>query len=85
MIDEKIVVNVVMMVLSSLVAWLFKVIFDRSARNEQAIRDLAKTVEEKYQSKEVAREINQSIKDKLDTIMGITREINQKLDQKADK
>lgn len=58
MIDEKLFQMLVSFVVAPLTGFCIKIVFDRISRNEQGIKELEQEIERKYQSKEVAREIN---------------------------
>lgn len=47
---------------AALIRFCIKVVFNR---NEQSIKELKQEIEHKYQSKDVAREISQGLKDKF--------------------
>ncbi|MDD6911057.1 hypothetical protein [Actinobacillus minor] len=85
MIDEKLFQMLVSFVVAPLVGFCIKVVFDRITRNEQSIKELKEETEKKYQSKELAHEVNKGIREKLDDILDSLREVNNKLDKKADK
>lgn len=85
MFDERLFQMLVSFVVAPLVAFAGKVVFDRLNRNEQALKELRSEIEQKYQSKELATEIDRSLKEKIDNILDLLKEVNQKLDKKADK
>lgn len=85
MFDEKVFQMLVSFVVVPLAGFFVKVVLDRIARNEQSLKELKQEIENKYQTKEVAREINQGLKDKLDSILCSLKEVSQKLDKKVDK
>lgn len=85
MFDEKVFQMLVSFVVVPLVGFVIKIVLDRIARNEQGLKELAHEIEEKYQSKEVAREVNFGLRDKLDAILASVKELDKKLDTKADK
>lgn len=85
MIDEKLFQMLISFVVAPLVAFVGKVIFDRINRNEQTVKELKAEMESKYQSKELAHEVNRGVREKLDDIFNSVKEINNKLDKKADK
>ncbi|WP_409036818.1 hypothetical protein [Mannheimia haemolytica] len=59
-------------------AFVGKVIFDRINRNEQTVKELKAEMESKYQSKELAHEVNRGIKEKLDDILDSLKEVKPK-------
>ncbi|MDO9982958.1 hypothetical protein Q7400_11785, partial [Glaesserella parasuis] len=61
MIDEKLFQMLVSFVVAPLVAFSAKVIFDRINRNEQSVKELKQEIEQKYQSKELAQEVNKGL------------------------
>lgn len=85
MMDEKMFLGILVTLATALISWLFKTIFNRIDKNEEAVRKLAESMEAKYQSKEVAREMNKGVTDKLDDISEQLRQVNNKLDKKADR
>lgn len=85
MMDEKMFLGILVTLATALISWLFKTIFNRIDKNEEAVRKLAESMEVKYQSKEVAREMNKGVTDKLDDISEQLRQVNNKLDKKADR
>lgn len=85
MLDEKLFQMLISFVVVPLVAFVGKVVFDRINRNEQAVKELKAEMEQKYQSKELAHEVNRGVREKLDDIFNSVKEINSKLDKKADK
>lgn len=85
MIDEKLFQMLVSFVVAPLIGFCIKVVFDRITRNEQNIKELKQEMESKYQSKELARTVNQGIKEKLDDVLHQLHEISNKLDKKVDK
>lgn len=68
MFDDKLFLGLFITLISALVSWLFKSIFNRLDKGEEAIHRLAEMIENKNQSKELARETNKGINDKLDSI-----------------
>lgn len=85
MIDEKLFQILLSFVIAPLIGFAIKVVFDRINRNEQAVKELKAEMENKYQSKELAHEVNRGVREKLDDIFNSVKEINSKLDKKADK
>lgn len=85
MIDEKLFQILLSFVIAPLLGFAIKVVFDRINRNEQAVKELKAEMENKYQSKELAHEVNRGVREKLDDIFNSVKEINSKLDKKADK
>lgn len=85
MIDEKLFQMLVSFVVAPLAGFCIKVVFDRISRNEQGIKELKQEIEQRYQSKELAQEVNKGIREKLDDILASLREVNGKLDKKVDK
>lgn len=92
MFDDKFFLVVGGGMLSWLVAWFIKVIWDRNNEVREQIKEVRKElvelkreIEQKYQSKELAFEINKGLKDKLDDILNSLNAVNEKLDKKADK
>lgn len=85
MFDEKVFQMLVSFVVVPLAGFVIKIVLDRIARNEQGLKELKNDIEAKYQSKEVAKEINLGLRDKLDAILASVKELDKKLDKKADK
>lgn len=85
MFDEKLFQMLISFVVAPLLGFGIKVVFDRISRNEQAVKELKAEMENKYQSKELAHEVNRGVREKLDDIFNSVKEINSKLDKKADK
>lgn len=85
MIDDKLFQILLSFVIAPLLGFAIKVVFDRINRNEQAVKELKAEMESKYQSKELTHEVNRGVREKLDDIFNSVKEINSKLDKKADK
>ena len=85
MVDEKLFQILLSFVVAPLLGFAIKVVFDLINRNEQGVKELKAEMESKYQSKELAHEVNRGVREKLDDIFNSVKEINSKLDKKADK
>lgn len=85
MIDEKLFQMLISFVVAPLVTFAGKVVFDRLKSNEQAVKELQKEIEQKYQNKELAHHQNSELKSQLDRVLDKLDSIETKLDKKADK
>ena len=85
MIDDKVFIGLGTTLIISLVGWVWKSVNDKVANNEKAIRELEKSVEHHYQRKEMAEVKDKHMESILKEVRDQLKEINQKLDKKADK
>ncbi|OOH92189.1 hypothetical protein BMT54_01300 [Pasteurellaceae bacterium 15-036681] len=85
MIDEKLFQMLISFVIAPLVGFCIKVVFDRISRNEQGIKELKQDMEDKYQSRELAKVQHEHSNDLMTEIRNELKRINEKLDKKADK
>ncbi|MCK3654900.1 hypothetical protein A4G19_03690 [Pasteurellaceae bacterium Macca] len=92
MFDEKFFLNVGMALVSALVGWLIKVIFDRNNEVRKALDELKgefkafqQYVEAKYQQKELAKSEISHLEQTLTEIKQMLKNIEAKVDKKADK
>ena len=85
MIDDKVFIGLGTTLIISLVGWVWKSVNDKVANNEKAIRELEKSVERDYQRKEMAEVKDKHMESILKEVRDQLKEINQKLDKKADK
>lgn len=68
-----------------LVVWFVKLLWDRNVEVRRIIADFKKEVRDGYQNKELAKEVNDSMRQQLDQIQKTLEKIDAKLDKKADK
>lgn len=85
MIDDKVFIGIGTTLIMTLVGWVWKSVNDKVANNEKAIRELEKSVERDYQRKEMAEVKDKHMESILKEVRDQLKEINQKLDKKADK
>ncbi|OOF50281.1 Uncharacterised protein [Rodentibacter pneumotropicus] len=85
MIDDKVFIGIGTTLIISLVGWVWKSVNDKVANNEKAIRELEKSVERDYQRKEMAEVKDKHMESILKEVRDQLKEINHKLDRKADK
>ncbi|BFU64725.1 hypothetical protein [Rodentibacter abscessus] len=85
MIDDKVFIGIGTTLIISLVGWVWKSVNDKVAGNELAIKNLEKQVQQDFQTKEMALVKEKHIERFLAEIRDQLKEINHKLDKKADK
>ncbi|OOF59305.1 hypothetical protein [Rodentibacter myodis] len=85
MIDDKVFIGIGTTLIMTLVGWVWKSVNDKVANNEKAIRELEKSVERDYQRKEIADVKDKHMESILKEVRDQLKEINHKLDKKADK
>lgn len=85
MIDDKVFIGIGTTLIMTLVGWVWKTVNDKVANNENAIKALEKQVQHDFQSKEMADVKEKHWERILLEVRDQLKEINQKLDKKADK
>lgn len=85
MIDDKVFIGIGTTLIMTLVGWVWKTVNDKVANNENAIKALEKQVQHDFQSKEMAAVKEKHWERILLEVRDQLKEINQKLDKKADK
>lgn len=85
MIDDKVFIGIGTTLIVSLVGWVWKSVNDKVAHNERAIRDLEQAVARDYLRKDMAEIKDKHLEGILKEVRDQLKEINQKLDKKADK
>lgn len=83
--DDKWFIGLGTTMIVSLVAWAWKSVNEKVNDNERSIQELEKKVHREFESKELANVKEQHMNQVLTEIREQLKEINKKLDFKADK
>lgn len=85
MIDDGVFIGLGTTLILSLGGWAWKSVNDKVNGNERSIKDLEQKIQREFQSKEMAQVKEKHMETILVEVRDQLKEINQKLDKKADK